>query len=279
MATGETSSRGFALSGDPGLAEAQGKLREALAALQNLSRLLTSIRVAPRALSPLLPGAAEVTLQAGGAFRRMLERVELGLTRDHGAAQALGDYVEPRLDALVQALHQAGAAPVNARRRLELERSVVRVEPELSAATRLLDLLADALWAPRSALRIRGLLGEVSAGEERGGVIPVSVRGAVDLVEINAPSSVATGLFSLAINLSAPNNRAEGVTLTLEELGRGFRARVDPAAIGERRLLVPQALLIAPTRAALGVAAEQVGCSIEPTPRGRGLCIQWGTSP
>jgi hypothetical protein len=111
-----------------------GKIRDALAAVHNLETLLKSPRVGASVLAALLPELRASCATLRGAF-----------TADtRGAKAHLSEFASERLDALEQALTEAGATDIEARERLALEQVVARVSGELDAAVELLDLIERA---------------------------------------------------------------------------------------------------------------------------------------
>jgi hypothetical protein len=211
-----------------------------------------------------VPGVIEVMLPAHAAFTRMLKSLELELApSQRGAIAALEAFAIPRFEQLHEALKASAQGSVNARKRLGLERAVAQIEPELEAATRLLDLLGDALWAPRSALRIRELLGELKVADTDTAAIAVSVSGDMDAAELHSPSSVATGLLWIAINLAAVGDRSAGVSLGFETTETGFLARVRPGTDGARQVRVARSPVIPPTEPVARAAAERIACAME----------------
>ncbi len=127
-------------------ASAWGQVRDALAAVHNLETLLRSPRVGSDVLATLLPEL----VASCGVLRAALDgnpsppRVDLAA------------YAGDRLDALEQALREAGTDAVETRARLALEQVLASVRIELDAAVDLLDLSERAHTAK---------LGELSLAE------------------------------------------------------------------------------------------------------------------
>jgi hypothetical protein len=143
---------------------AWGKVRDALAAVHNLETLLRSPRVGAGVLAGLLPELAQSCVVLRAAFD--------GAT--HGPRVDLGAYARERLDALEQAIREAGTQSVETRARLALEQVIGRVRLELDAAVDLLDLSERAHAAQLGGLPLSEL---TRAALGMAGSVPPSTEG------------------------------------------------------------------------------------------------------
>src|ERR1700733_14834981 len=96
---------------------AWGKVRDALAAVHNLETLLKSPRVGAGVLAGLLPELHASCVALRDAFA----------TEDGDAKAERAAFAYERLDALEQAMKEAGTTAIEARARLALEQVVARV--------------------------------------------------------------------------------------------------------------------------------------------------------
>ncbi len=134
-----TSSR----SVDPRLASASGLMRDTVGGIHNLSNLLGSMRVGPKALSRVIPdvhaSCAPMALAAGE-----LVRATSGGPLATSAVSELGRIVAERMGELETALHRAETSTMRASDRLSLETTLARVIRDLDGALELVDLLVEA---------------------------------------------------------------------------------------------------------------------------------------
>jgi len=271
------------LAEDPALVEARGTLRDALGALGNLDQLLRSLRVGPKALSTVLPDVLDSCEPAMLALDRLLgaARRQLG---DAPAVSALEQYFKPRFDELKASISRATKTPMHARHRLELERVVTRIAPELEAARGLLDLLEDAISAPFIPLKLREVLSQITVSDERKhDSIRCLLYGEVDDVELLVKPQVAMSLLTLGINLVAPVDPTAAARVEVQTLADGsctirFGQQASSSTAGEE-LLVGRQTLIEPTFACLEEAVRKMGCSVTRDPGGVGFSVSWSQEP
>lgn len=157
---------------DPAANEAQGALRDAVSAAQNLLVLLGSLRVAPRTISPVLAEirrSVEVTPDALATLLR-----HLALHQDP-AALGLSSFLLRCASDTSRALLAAESAPVEARSRLALEASFRRLVPRLDAVRELAELLTFHN-APRAELDLAELLEASFSPASRSGLLGPSLQ-------------------------------------------------------------------------------------------------------
>ncbi|MCS6900681.1 MAG: hypothetical protein RMJ98_13975 [Myxococcales bacterium] len=123
---------------DPVIYEAQGVLRDAVSAAQNLLVLLSSLRVAPQIIRPLLSEVRTSIEATPAALEALLRR--LTLQRD-AAVLPLLSFLQTSTDETSRALRSAETSPFEARSRLLLESSFRRMVPRLDAVRELAELL------------------------------------------------------------------------------------------------------------------------------------------
>src|SRR5688572_13480424 len=113
----------------PGLDRAQGTFREALAALRNLSNLVRSRNVGPRAILDLVPDVKS----ACGPLPRAAADVFAAITPylDPAPLGELRAYLDERVELLKRELDAAEAGAMNARQRLHLEQTLSELWPDL----------------------------------------------------------------------------------------------------------------------------------------------------
>jgi hypothetical protein len=152
------------------LAEANGLVRDVLAAVRNLENLLRSPLVGPRALAPVIPGLSElcVPLQASvEEIHRYVQATAATSTTD--AVHALADQIRATCDRLRLALEQAGASAMDAKARLAFEAEVQDIGGDLNSVRQLMTLLALATDGPAvdMDLDVREVVREVFATASR----------------------------------------------------------------------------------------------------------------
>ncbi|MCC6215525.1 MAG: hypothetical protein IT376_11730 [Polyangiaceae bacterium] len=257
-------------SGDPGLEEARGVIRDFVGALTNLEGLLGSPRVGPRALSALLPGVYAGCTSVRSAFVVLVDAV--AATTAAAAGAELRESVGARLEALERALESATRAPAAATARLALERAIRRSAPELEHARALAELLALAQREQR-ALVAPGLLLRDALGspEAASGAQPALLRwSGVD------DAWLPVGTFVRLVELAAPlatwragPSSAVRLRVSLSRAGDHLVARFEPApatASGEPIFLPRAPSRIEPAEGALAAACGLLGGALERRP-------------
>jgi hypothetical protein len=257
---------------------ARGCVRDALGSLRNLERLLQSIKVGPRALSSVIPAVHASCGPLLGAVRQLLE----GLTPLGAAPAAVEAYVTPRVVALEKALERAGSAPLNARRRLELESAVARAVAELETGCALVELLERAhtgtgtfvslLEVARSTHRVPD--GASSSGYEQFSVTVVA-RPAPDVL---VDPRVAAELVAIAVRRVASTPGAGRPHLEIGPTGNArVSIRVSPGPAEGEPLVILAPRLIEPTLAAALAAARACGGDFVVGEDG-GIALEWPAS-
>ena len=267
------------LSRDPALVEARGTLRDALGSVQNLDQLLKSLRVGPKALSAVLPDVHESCTPARKALSRLLQATANRFD-DSAPVQALAQFVEPCFDNLQLAIGRASDKPMNARHRLELERTVGDAWPKLDAARALLDLLEESLSAPLIRLKLSELLSEISFKSERrdddSSVLAI-LEGTPGEAELMVQPQVAMSVFCLGINLNARDNGRCGIALSVSP-DRSCTVRFKPNAEKGEELRVAKLELIPPTTSCVDLAASRMGCKVERESNTTSFSVHWPAS-
>jgi len=254
------------LGEDPSLVEARGTLRDALGALGNLDQLLRSLRVGPKAISVVLPDVLDSCGPARDAVRELLSRAGLRLGSTTAVTE-LEHFFTPRFEELQQSIELATRTPMHARHRLELERAVTRLSPELEAGRALLDLLEEASAAPTIRLKLRELLDQITVADFAKGSEPLraTLSGRVDDIELLVQPQVAMMLLTLGANLVvAGHDDDRSPMLSVEARPDGgctIRFQVGNAAGGS--LLLPRQTIVPPTLVCVETAATKMGCSVE----------------
>jgi hypothetical protein len=277
MSNGSPPSSRPYLSEEPLLVEARGTLRDALGALRNLDQLLHSLRVGPKALSSVLPDVRDSCGPAQRAVDQLLAAAGLRLDNSQAVSE-LKLYFRPRLDELYRSISHAASTAMHARDRLELERVVTKVAPELEAAQALLDLLEEALAAPSIRLKLRELLDQVSLSEPTGqqNVIEARVEGELENVEILVQPQVAMSLLRLGVNLLRHETPNEPAKLRLEGgPTNGLTIHFESGPCSGDKLLVRQQAIIAPTVQCLDEAVTHMGCKVARPSGSAAFSVTW----
>lgn len=261
-----------------------GTLRNGLGSLQNLERLLKSVRVAPRLLEPAVAAVhadCGPLLVAASALAPALEA--RGIEPD--CARALGAFVIARVEQLQAELGpprvHGKALPVAAR--LRLERETTRVTRDLEAALPLIELLDQVTQGRTSSMTVSELMSQyrfedrpVTRDRERitVRVVPHAGRGEE---RVAASPRTAMILFSLAVSLLFGEGEREpaleiklalsdgaAVTTVQQSAGRGERVEIAALPPIEPSLRVARA------------AAHFAGGSFDFRPAERLVRITWG---
>jgi len=246
---------------------AQGILRNALGALRNLAELLRSTRVAPKAVSSVLPHVVEAFAPMREATGCLLDALS-SPSLDDGRA-ALHDFLLPRLSLLEDVLREAAPKPMSAANRIRLEEIVGKCSFELDAARELLQMLEESSSERSVYLEPTELVREAFAsppsarGGEHEGICAVLTSRSSDGLEIDTNPRVAMTLLALGVELVAQGKSPSGdPTLSIHADPRTGGCRIEvvrfPHATGEPLVLIPRGV-IEPTLPCLRVAARMGG--------------------
>jgi hypothetical protein len=248
---------------------AQGILRNALGALRNLAELLRSTRVAPKAVSSVLPHVVEAFTPMREATGYLLAGLS-SPSLDDGRI-ALHDFLQPRLSLLEEALREAAPKPMGAASRIRLEEIVGKCSFELDAARELLQMLEESGSERSVYLKPTELVREAFAsppsarGDQEGICAVLTSRS--DGLEIDTNPRVAMTLLALGVELVAQGKTPSGdPTLSIHADPRTGGCRIEvtrfPHATGEPLILIPRGL-IEPTLPCLRVAARMGGGKLD----------------
>lgn len=253
------------LDEDQSLVQARGTLRDALGALGNLDQLLRSLRVGPKAISAVLPDVLDSCGPARDAVRELLSQTGLRLGSTTAVTE-LEHFFTPRFEELQQAMELATRKPMHARHRLELERVVTRLSPELEAGRSLLDLLEGALAAPTIRLKLQELLDQITVAEFAKGTEPLktTLRGRLEDIELLVQPQVAMMLLTLGANLVVAGHDDRTPELSVETRSDGgCTIRFQAGSVPGEALLLPRQSIVPPTFVCVETAATKMGCSVE----------------
>jgi hypothetical protein len=235
--------------------------------------------VGPKALSAVLPDVHDSCEPAREALARLL-RTTASRLQNTAPVDALSEFVEPCFSSLQQAIGRARKQPMNARHRLELERTVGDAWPKLDAARGLLDLLEESLSGPIMRLELSELLTEITLKPERHENEPcvlASLAGTPGNVELSVQPQVAMSVFSLGINLNAQSHDRCGVAVSVSP-DRSCTVRFSGEAGSGQELKIPKLELIPPTAACIDLAATRMGCTVEREANGTSFSVRWPAS-
>ena len=146
------------------LAQANGLVRDVLAAVRNLENLLRSPLVGPRALAPVIPDLRELCGPLQESVNEIHSYVKATTTTATiGAVQALSEQIRATCDRLHLALERASASAMDAKARLAFEAEIQDVGADLNSVRHLMTLLAHAIDSPQTEveLDVREVIREV----------------------------------------------------------------------------------------------------------------------
>lgn len=262
------------------LRNALGALKDTLGAVANLDELLRSPRVAPKAVSAVLPDMA-ATLPA---LQKELEAARPVLADRFGtsAVAEVCAFIVGEVDGLALALGEAtpNQRALNASTRLALERKVDKLRQRLLGALPLWELLVE-LWSePGMPIDVHELLVLMREGDQshglRGESVPVTLDARQVPVWLQCSPRALLTLIAVAAALTREHALGTGVTVQLGTDPSSGRAELalEPSnpATPLFSLVVPP--VVAPTRACFEAAARVVG--VEATVEGPRVRLAWG---
>ena len=256
------------------VASARGAFRDALGSLRNLEQLLGSLRVGPRNVSTVLPAVHASCGIIARASKQLLSAVA-----DRGSAQALDDFITPRVRELDRALTSAIPKPMYARNRLRLEAVVKRTAAELDAARALIDLLSHGTPTQPLRLDLAELLRDAthadkaSAGPSRASVSKL------ELPSANCEALVAPQLLQQLLGIAAALSLGgeSGATLELSLVARDASCVIDVRRVagGTAVAWLPIPVVIEPTASCATAIARLAGGSFELADDGARVEMRW----
>jgi hypothetical protein len=263
------------------LATARGCVRDTLGAVRNLEKLLMSIRVGPKAIASVIPDVHESCEPLKAAFAVLLEAVRVRLPE---VAQAMDEYVSPRIDELERALRRGRRVAMNAKERLALERVLTRVVSELDEARSQVELLSDAVGGSFTRVAVLELARETfKSGECRDGGPPRPVNARLECRqdgEVLANPRVAVWLIAAAIRLVASRQSGTTLTVATERRSDGALAvTVTPGPTGGESVEVLTPGDAGPLLPCAQAAANAIGARFELGDETSQAAVVWATPP
>lgn len=256
---------------------ARGVLRDSLGSLRNLDQLLGSIRVAPKAVSTVLPDVNAACAPMAEAVDA-LQAVIAVESRAAGVGTELKAYLEPRIAEVSRALTLAQQSPMNAKTRLTLDRVVSRVYPELDAARALLDLLVEAIEGPAVRLDLGDAIQQACAGADadpRGPSIAVAVANEPSAVELVANPHAVVSLIRHAMStLAQSKGAASGLAVSFGEPGP--QVRIRRSEVRGSGVEFALSSVIPPTPSCLRAAAAVLRAELRQVGDGTEMRLVWG---
>lgn len=253
--------------GGPEVSDARGALREALGAVRNLTQLLASLRVAPKAIERVLPDV----LEACSPMRISVETL-LTAVSQHPAAEpardALREFFDPRIQELEAALKTAMTRPLNAKARLALEDVVAKRTSDLGAGRELVQVLENAFWERPVRLVPEELVRESLSsppGTETGRLVSAILSGHDSGQDVELRPRVAMFLIAVGVELVGARNGRETPHIVIsgdrhKRCTISIRRATD--VTGERLVLASRGIL-EPTLPCLHAAASVTGGELD----------------
>lgn len=251
-------------SAEDRLDTARGALREALSALRNLDRLLTSPVVGSKPLLEVIPEIREAC-NVLPEKASMLVMAAHSRMPDQDAATQLLDYFRLHADRLNAALSQIGRGQIKAKQRLELEEAVRVGLDELDPARSLIELIDEAAWGECTQVELADVVRETFSQQDRGShppdMIPAILAPTHGAVELTVNPRLAARLLPIAVGALPPKGDLPVRVSIGGTEGHACLQLVREHGPGSDLILTaPRS--IAPTAATSKTAAEAVGASI-----------------
>lgn len=248
--------------------EAQGALRDAISAVQNLLVLLRSLRVGPRPIASVLAEIRQSIAATPDALASLLRG--LGFL-DAQASRALLDFLQARVAETVDALRLAEGTALEARARLALEAEVLRLVPQLDAVRELAELLTLASTPPTE-LDAAELIEATFVPHSRPGLIGPTIQLHVEAplrgqFSVQANPQAALRLMRLALG-HVHGGPAVGWTLAQGSMRSRLQGHRYTIAFGERgsvrgdAVLVRTPLVIPPTAGIVALFCAHGGVEV-----------------
>jgi hypothetical protein len=264
------------------LRNALGALKDTIGAVGNLDELLRSPRVAPKAVSAVLPDMA-ATLPA---LRAELEATQALLAGrfDPRSVEQVCAFILDDVAALTQALAEAtpNQRALTASTRLALERKVDKLQQRLLGALPLCELLVELWREPSLPIDVHELLVLLRQGDQshglRGEALQVTLRASEVPVWLRCSPRAALTMIAVGAGLLRDEQPSGGLRIEVgTQAGVGRTALTllpHPPDVPLFKLVVPP--VVAPTRSCLEAAATAIGVRVELEPRR--LVLAWSAA-
>ncbi len=251
-------------SAEDRLDTARGALREALSALRNLDRLLTSPVVGSKPLLEVIPEIRDACNALPDKAGLLVLSAHSRLP-DRDAATQLLDYFSLHANRLNAALNQVGRGQLKAKQRLDLEEAVRVGLDELDPARSLIELIDEAAWGEPTQVELADVVRETFSQQDRGShppdMIPAILAPSHGPVELTVNPRLATRLLPIAVGALPPSKDLPvRVSIGGTEEHACLQLVREQGAGSDLILTAPRS--IPPTAAASKTAAEAVGASI-----------------
>lgn len=196
-----------------------GKLRECVAAAQNLEHLIGSRDVGPKVLVQVVPEVAADLEPLSQAVADVYSYIKGALALPENALTGVVKTAQTTSESLIESLRHDAKAKFDARRRLSIERSIRASLPPLSATLSQVELLVEATSHTPVPMSVGELL---SSAPESGSGRPqrvVSLSGDVDELIVSIPARL--GIRCLAMIAAARIAAGEPCKVLHAELNNG----------------------------------------------------------
>lgn len=232
-----------------------------IGSLRNLDRLVRSMRVGPKGLERAVLDVHSACGPCTDARKALIGLLGDALP-DTPAVDALALFSEQRMDEAEAALEAASRQPMTAKNRLALEQVLGRVLPDLEAGRDLLDLLAEAAWAPAVASPLLDLLSIRSADElpERARV-DVKLAPSLAPYEVELPPALAHGCLSL-FAVAYRKSHGRGPVIQCRPQGEDLWLELNSSDAPGSVVIWPRLALVGPSLDVAAQALEARGCTV-----------------
>jgi len=208
------------------LKQAHGQVRDALAAIKGFGALLGSRTVSSRSLNSSLPDVEASCSRLITSAQRAVPLLEDAF--GHGSAGTLLHTLVSRCQTLSAALHTA--KPINAARRIELERVARTLLPDLEGALVSLELLKEAWLSEPVLIDIKSLLAQgitkdanLQDGER---TVRVTMMIALAQHEIKVKPKVAALVLASSVGFVSDGGQTPCAVEVASTLNPGFLFRI-----------------------------------------------------
>jgi hypothetical protein len=219
------------------------------------------MRVGPKGLERAIHDVYSACGPCSEALEELVRLLGDALPSPRGL-DALAAFARQRMAEADAALELATRQPMTAKHRLALEQVLGKVLPDLEAARDLLELLAEAAWAPALASPIRDLLSIRSAGElpERAR-LEVKLDPSLALYELELPPSLTQGCLSL-LATEYRQRHGRGPVFQCRPQGDDLWLELNSSETPGSVLIWSRQPLIPPSLEVSAAALEARGCTV-----------------
>lgn len=244
----------------PEAIEAGGVLRDTLGSLRNLDQLVRSMRVGPKGLERAIPDVHSACQPCAEAVRSLGALLLLELPPS-APVERVRDFVLARVAEVESTLELASRQTMVAKNRLALEQVLGRVLPDLEGGRDLLELLAEAAWAPPIVSPIFDLLSIGQVPPSATPTVRTKLAESLNRLEVELPPSLVQGCLNILAS-AYQGQHGRGPSLQYRTVDSEIWLELSTSEVQGTWVTWPLQPVLEPSLAVATAALRARGCDV-----------------